>query len=279
MTPDSRDKMHHCPVNASSPCRFNVTVHQDMVPPISVYYKLWPYHQNFADYFQSIYWPELLGRDVEGNSKYLTQCKEPVRITPQGERISPCGMQAKALFNDTFAIENVAISENSIAWESDISRFKNPSDYGSSNVAWLWQRFPSVIQNATGVRNEHFAVWVRPDAYPEVRKPYGWISTMLPKGTVLTIEINASYPVSDSGVKELLISETSAFGGRDESFGWFLLVFFAICLLVSCCICCLEGANKAYEPDSDAYDEAGSARSVSSSVELLSEDREDRALE
>jgi phosphoserine phosphatase len=264
------DVHHHCPVNES--CRFSVTVEKEMKPPILVYYKLWPYHQNFADYFKSAYWPELLGRADKDSKKYMKACHpEVIRETPQGKRIVPCGIQAKAFFNDTFEFLNVGMTQEGIAWKSDMSRFKDPNFPDPSNISWLYQRFPTIIQEATGVKNGHFAVWMRPDAYKEVRKKYGYINTYLQPNFSLDIQINASYPIANVGsgiVKELVITTLSSFGGRDESFGWFLLFFSVVCFLVSACICCVEGWLKCIDTDGEDDDEE---KSVSSSAELLSE--------
>merc|ERR1740117_162470 len=100
-----------------------------MEPPILAYYTLYPFYQNYFDYYNSIYWPELVGQEATKDNLYKAKCRAPVRETPEGHRISPCGIQAKAFFNDTFKIEGVTMDETNIAWKSDVDRFKNPPNY------------------------------------------------------------------------------------------------------------------------------------------------------
>jgi len=256
-----------CPINST--CKVSVQIPEDMQPPILVYYSMFPFYQNFGDYFNSIYWPELLGRDVLNENMYKNKCAKDVRENPEGERISPCGIQAKAFFNDSFKIEEVPWDETGIAWPSDVERFKNPPSYPEPlNTDWLYKRFPTIINQTgdqAGVKNEHFVTWVRPAAYAEVRNPYAKINQPLLKGQNLTIVIDNHYPVSQLSSKvrkELVLTTLTPFGGRDEKFAWFLIVTGVLCMLASVSICVVEGVVtklpccQTDDDDADSYYES-----------------------
>jgi len=263
---DNQAQEHECAVHAwneSQTCHISVPIQQDIAGPVVVYYSLSPFYQNFADYFQSISWKELVGQDVSPrNAKYLKACRAPEnRLTDEGYRISPCGMQANSMFNDSFEIDGM-VSGQDIAWESDMRRFNNPKGYPAPNTTlWLYERYPSIISESEGVKNPHFAIWVRPDAYSEVRKPYGHIDRTLKKGEVLNITIHARYPIANVGDgvrKELVLTTKSlTLGGKDNSFGWFQLFFAFICFFTSIGICAIEflGCDVNREDDEEEADE------------------------
>jgi len=92
------------------------------------------------------------------------------------------------------------IDETDIAWKSDLHRYSNPSDYGEPNAVWLQERYPGLIGDE-GVRNEHFAVWMRPNPMYRLHKLYGFIKgdNNFRKDDNLTFRINANFPVSGFG--------------------------------------------------------------------------------
>jgi phosphoserine phosphatase len=253
-----------CPARPgeSSSCTFNITLTENMRPPIYVFYDLYPFYQNYADYYQSVYWPELRGQEFikDGRDKRPNQkCVASLRENQQGEIISPCGMQAKAMFNDTFSIIGVPLDETGIAWPSDVQQFKNPPEYDSQQSwDWLYKRFPEIINKTAGVKNEHFATWVRPDAYPAVTKTYARIHQPLMAGQNISVVINANYPVSQlaSGVrKELILTTLSPLGGRNFTYAWFLIFSGVICMMVSVLVCAIQGLVNTF-CDSDDSDES-----------------------
>merc|ERR1719424_308103 len=215
---------------------------------------MFPFYQNYFDYYNSVFWPELMGKSVKGLKLYKSKCAKGVRETAEGTRISPCGIQAKAFFNDTFKIEGIPLSETNIAWPSDVERFQNPKGYPEpQNASWLYERF-GTISEAAGVTDEHFVRWVRPDAYAEVRKPYAHINQKLSKGQNITVLIDNRFPVSqlkNKVRKELVLTTLSAFGARDETLARFLLATGCGCMLVSIIICSIEGLSRFYQSDED----------------------------
>jgi len=249
---------HSCPVSDTT-CRVKIRITKDMEPPILVTYIMFPFYQNYFDYYNSIYWPELLGKKVaKDNALYNTKCRGGL-ATSQGERISPCGTQAKAFFNDTFRIEGIPLDETGLAWASDVRRFNNPPEYPEpQSSGWLYKRFPTIINETAGVKNEHFATWVRPDAYAEVRKPYAYIRQPLKAGQTITVLIDARYPVSqlnNNVRKELLLTTLSPFGGRDETFAWFLLFTGGLCIMVSFLVAVIEVLVRRFQSDDEEDEE------------------------
>jgi len=270
----SHEKEMLCIVNAwnePKTCNISVPVLRDVAGPIAVYYSLSPFYQNFADYFQSISWKELIGQDVSGDPKYKKACRaRQNRLTSEGHTISPCGMQANAMFNDSFEILGMDMIESNIAWDSDVRRFRNPEGYPSPNTTlWLYERFPDIVSESEGVKNPHFAVWVRPDTYPEVRKPYGMIHRDLKQGEFLNISIHARYPlahIGESGVrKELILTTLSpTLGGKDNSFGWFQLFFALLCFLTACFLLCLAMCRPSDDDDEESDEEVEDTSTVTS---------------
>jgi hypothetical protein len=97
-----------------------------------------------------------------------------VALKPDNAAI-PCGLIAKSIFNDTFALFNAAdvaitIKETDIAWPSDKNgRYSNVAN--ASDLQWINME-----------TNEHFMVWMRTAALPDFRKLWGRIEQDLPAG-------------------------------------------------------------------------------------------------
>lgn len=243
-----------CPVGspAGSPqCTRSVQVPVDMEPPIYLSYVISPYYQNYYDYYNSVNWKQFLGIDGSGVNGV---CSTGTSVTPAGNSVYPCGLQASSFFNDTYEVTGTSIEdgrpivldESGIAWDSDYRRFKNPAGWPNpDSTLWLNERFPQVINNQ-GVHNEHFAVWVRVDSFTEVRKKYGQIKQKLLKGQNLTIKINPNYPINP-GIKEskeLVLSTLSLFGDSNDAFASFFIFAGVACVLFSMFICAYEWCSK-----------------------------------
>merc|ERR1712151_1205071 len=72
-----------------------------------------------------------------------------------------CGLKSRHVFNDTFVIVGRTIDTKDIAWSSDVSRYAEEA--------------PD--------RDEHWIVWRRPSAMPNLRKVYGFVGDTMTKGT------------------------------------------------------------------------------------------------
>jgi len=204
-------------------CTFDVAVAKDMEPPILVSYVIDPFYQNYLPYVLALVNYVLEGKKATAGSR--GKCKDTNSDrTRDGQEIVPCGVRATSFFNDTFEIAGIPIDQKNIAWKTDVDRFANPSDYPARTAtSWLHERYPTIVAESEGVRNEHFVNWMRPEALPRVTKTYGNIRTKLTAGQIITLHINASFPVSGlEATKELVLTTYNALGGKNAAFVTFL---------------------------------------------------------
>jgi len=229
-------------------CVVDVMLTKAMKPPILLYYSIAPFHQNYNDYIKSKVNKELMGQQVS-QAMREKKCVKPTRETADGQQIVPCGMQATSLFNDTFEIVNHTIDKNHISWKTDEDRFNNPQDYPARpGTSWLFQRYPTVVTEAEGVKNEAFVEWVRPSALPRVWKNYGWLHHELPAGQMVKVNINSSFPLTKGGFKAFIMTEFRALGGRHSYFAFAVLIGSAVSTLLGFMAiiigkCCPQGSN------------------------------------
>merc|ERR1712045_136168 len=83
-----------------------------------------------------------------------------------------------------------------------------------------------------GVKDEHFAVWIRLAATSFVKKRYGTIREDLQENETLTISIDANFPM-DRGQKILLLSEWNELGGENKGMWTFLLYSGLVCYVAT----------------------------------------------
>lgn len=217
-------------------CIMNISVPRDMAGPIWVFFAVSPFYQNFNSYILSSVSAEFEGKVVPPGKRQI--CESTSSAEDANERqIVPCGLPATSFFNDTVEVLGLGtrLDETGIAWKSDVDRFANPSDYPSRpDTSWLYERYPSIVSESEGVKNEHFVTWMRPSAMSYVQKRYGSLSTSLSSGEIVSIRINASFPVRDlEARKEIVFTTYTNLGGRDDAFGMFLVISGALCLIMS----------------------------------------------
>uniref|UniRef100_A0A7S0FKI7 ALA-interacting subunit n=1 Tax=Pyrodinium bahamense TaxID=73915 RepID=A0A7S0FKI7_9DINO len=159
---------------------FSLEIARDMEPPIWLYYQLNGFHQNHRRYVQSRDDSQL--RDT-GTPKYteadLPGCK-PWVLAADARVLYPCGLVARSVFNDTFAVVArpppngsagggpgelllVDSAAEAIAWATDAhgGRFRNldPEASGTGSRErnelaldmWILQRFPPVACEQTEI--------------------------------------------------------------------------------------------------------------------------------
>ena len=138
----------------SNPCTSTITVERAMEPPIYMYYQLTNYYQNHRRYVRSRDDNQLKGRNstLEDLAKFCEYHYE----TDAGQQISPCGLVAWSVFNDSFALSKadgqaVPLQETGIAWPTDL--YKN-APAGSNNY-----KFKNQESGTTGLNFPPFAHW------------------------------------------------------------------------------------------------------------------------
>jgi hypothetical protein len=123
---------------------FDIAVDREMEPPIWVYYQLDGFHQNHRKYVKSRDDKQFQYSESPqfAESELHASC-EPWVATNDGHVHYPCGLVARSIFNDTFAVLHkdsaseawsrlaVDSSAQAIAWPSDTEgRFRNVNPEG-----------------------------------------------------------------------------------------------------------------------------------------------------
>eukprot|EP00405_Crypthecodinium_cohnii_P042710 CAMPEP_0206559476 /NCGR_PEP_ID=MMETSP0325_2-20121206/20417_1 /ASSEMBLY_ACC=CAM_ASM_000347 /TAXON_ID=2866 /ORGANISM="Crypthecodinium cohnii, Strain Seligo" /LENGTH=944 /DNA_ID=CAMNT_0054060985 /DNA_START=14 /DNA_END=2849 /DNA_ORIENTATION=- len=232
-----------CAANTATPnsCTIQVTVPEDMEPPISVVYEVTPFYQNYYSYQASVIFDQLKGTIV--SDTYIdTYCtSESTRVTASGQAIFPCGLVANSVFNDTIEFMEVSMKDDDprLTWDSDYDRFANPAEYPDDDAySWIYERYPTVTTKAKGVKNRHFVDWMFPSFFGYVRNTYGFIDDKLSQGQTLTMRINASYPVTSlEAEKRIVLSTRNGLGGRHSTLGWLLIGSGITCFVMARKLC------------------------------------------
>lgn len=83
-----------------------------------------------------------------------------------------------------------------------------------------------------GIESGHFIVWMRIAGLPSFRKLWGMVDTPLKAGTRLNISFADNFPVLGfHGRKALVISTSSALGGRNDFLGYGYIVVGGVCVI------------------------------------------------
>lgn len=237
-TDDKSDERGTCQI------RFHTPV--DIKKTIYINYILEKFASNHRRYVLSFSEDQIVGDKASYETihdKAGINCK-PLARNEEGKLYYPCGLIANAMFNDTFPMElinvtdttnNYPLTNKGINWKSDKKRFK-PTKYNHTEIApppyWVNQ-FPNGY-NETNVPNiqewEEFQNWMRPAAFDKTTKlirinP----NTTLPAGEY-QINIDLHWPVREfNGKKGIYITHGSTIGGKNPFLGMIYLIGGCIC--------------------------------------------------
>ncbi|CAG9318710.1 unnamed protein product [Blepharisma stoltei] len=231
-------------------CEIEIDIDDRMENPVYIYYQLYNFYQNYRLYVKSRSYVQLRGDSM--TSTEHAKCSPIKKVkdldlkrdvswknTPLSESqdANPCGLVAKSVFNDTYALyysENttrINISEKDIAWKSDRDyMFKRTSDYEDSE--WI------------DVEDEHFIVWMRNAPMPTFRKLWGIIKQDLESG-VYRLQIKDNYDVSRwSGEKHIVFSTANSLGGKNYFLGLVFLSAGGMCVVAIIFFCGMSMFSK-----------------------------------
>jgi hypothetical protein len=229
------DSLTGCPEGTSA-CTLTIDIQDTMIAPVYIYYKLTNFYQNHRRYVKSRSDPQLSGDDISS----VSSC-DPLD-SYSGVPLYPCGLIANSVFNDTFTATltvgntTVAMTEalgtwvkTGISWKSDRDKkFKKMDAPGFNRVGPGGFTLPDVD-------DEDFIVWMRTAGLPTFKKLYRKIeSTDLNPGDRLTVTYRNVFPVKTfGGTKAIVLSTTSALGGKNDFLGFAYIAVGVVCLVLA----------------------------------------------
>ena len=246
-----------------------------MPGPVYFYYTLRNFYQNHRRYVVSRDDMQLRG-DFSAPSAACAFA-DSYKVGDDTVGFYPCGLGARALFNDSFALSDpdgtaIAWTSEGVAWASAEHKFK------SKDEAWLRENcyalgrdvggrrtlegtgFPAALAGFNGtwdaarskfdcwtaVDTEEFAVWMRHAGRSEFQKLHRIIPDGLRQG-VHRLEVGLHFPVAPfAGAKGFVLSTASPLGGRVAGLAALALATGCISLLFA--VVLLAGAALRKEP-------------------------------
>jgi hypothetical protein len=242
-----------------NPCNVTLRVTKTLKPPIFMYYVLNNFYQNHRVYVKSRSDAQLAGYLVDG-SDLNTQCTNYISANKSisdentNNTISPCGLTAWSVFNDSFALlhengtEVAGVSEDGIAWSNDVNiKYHNalpgPVKTGQNFPPFYheftqdcepWRKQPTLyktcVETDAGhcfrgsgkcMEDQHFMVWMRLAGLSTFRKLYARIDQPIAPGNYQVRVSNGklvdgSYYNYYYGIDQKFLYPVHTFGGTKK---------------------------------------------------------------
>lgn len=225
------------PAGPGQTLTLNLTLSRDLRAPVYFYYMLRGFHQNHRRYIKSIPTEQLRGNDLAPAS--LGDCEPALYnrdLHPWQQRSAgsgapldgaavaiPCGAAARAYFNDSYVLLSAAnvsvpISAQNITWADD-RRYK----FKNIDLERQW----------IDVTDERFINWMKIAPFSTFRKTWGVVRADLPAGDYRLQVANNWNSALFEGEKWVVLSETNAFGGRNEFLAYAYLAVGALSIMLA----------------------------------------------
>ena len=208
-------------------CVFQVDIPQRMKAPIYFYYGVDNFHQNARKYVKSRSDRQLRGK-TDLSEADVANCEPLLRERGNsGDFLSPCGLAANSMFNDTFKLffdeemsKEVKVTGSGIAWDTDRNiKFKDG---------------PKSPYEDVPASDEDFIVWMRLSTFKNFDKLYFIIQEDLDEGSVIYVDSTVRFQVRGfEGKKAVFLTTTQWFGTRNHFLGITLLTVGIFSLLLA----------------------------------------------
>ncbi|KAH8712219.1 ligand-effect modulator 3 family [Phaeosphaeriaceae sp. PMI808] len=231
-------------------CILQITIPNEVKPPILFYYRLTNFYQNHRRYVKSVDVEQLKGKFRSDADIRSGDCA-PLNIAPNGRPYYPCGLIANSMFNDTFGNLNFTSANNQDAKSYDFTTagtswthegdLYGKTAYKPTDVAvppyWQEQYPETGYDNLTELPNLHnweeFQVWMRTAGLPTFSKLYQRNDNEVLKEGTYRLKIYDHFPVQRySGTKSILISTRTVMGGKNPFLGIAYIVVGGLCILL-----------------------------------------------
>lgn len=149
---------------------------------------------------------------------------------------NPCGLIARAFFNDTYTLHNNDLDMNIPINETLISNSYLRKQFYKRNKNYKEKQW-------IDVENEHFINWMNVETFDNFRKLWGRITMDLPAGNY-SITVNDNYNVDMYKAKKFIVITDANPLGQNNFLGWLLVAIGIYCSLVILVLWVIKLSNK-----------------------------------
>ena len=230
-------------------CKLSFTT-KKLSEPLFLYYELNNFFMNHRKFVKSKIWAQLRGDEVSSKqtcddawtmeqmfgeeSVYYTN--EWGHTFNKTDIANPCGLIARAFFNDTYTLHNNDLDMNIPINETLISNSYLRKQFYKRNKNYKEKQ-------RIDVENEHFINWMNVETFDNFRKLWGRITMDLPAGNY-SITVNDNYNVDMYKAKKFIVITDANPLGQNNFLGWLLVAIGIYCSLVILVLWVIKLSNK-----------------------------------
>ncbi|RPB16659.1 Lem3/Cdc50 [Morchella conica CCBAS932] len=249
LTPADLDTYRWRSSPATKTCTLQFTIPSNFTPPVLFRYKLTNLHTNHRRFVMSLDRAQLMGEartrdELMSHSDTNFRCN-PLYANSAGIPYYPCGEIANSMFNDTFHAPVRAadghvypITSRGIAWPHDRALYR-PTAYKPADVVPppFWEEAFPQGYNSSNMPNlqdwEEFHVWMRPAGLARFSRLAKRNDHNVLGAGVWQMNVTSRFSTQGyNGRKALVLTTSSAMGGRGTQLGWAYVVSAVVCAVL-----------------------------------------------